>query len=88
MSLQALAELRQVMETVTKRRFGELTPDLLLADLSIESLDRVRIIVALEQRYGLELSEEAAANLQTVGDLLSHLPAPAVETPAKAATAS
>lgn len=42
-------------------------------DLAADSLDSVEIIMALEERFGVELSEESARGLLTVGDLVDLL---------------
>lgn len=39
-------------------------------DLRADSLDRVEIVMALEEAFGIELKEEQAADLRTVGDLV------------------
>lgn len=50
-------------------------------DLHLDSLGRVQLQSALEQRFGLELEDDAVANLEAVGDLRAlvdqHLTGPA-----------
>ena len=42
-------------------------------DLAADSLDSVEIIMALEEKFGVELAEESARGLLTVGDLVDLL---------------
>lgn len=45
----------------------------LMKDLSADSLDAVEIITAIEEEYGLEISDEDAETFQTVGDLVKYV---------------
>lgn len=42
-------------------------------DLNADSLDLTELIMSLEERFGLEIKEEDAAKLVTVGDVISHI---------------
>jgi acyl carrier protein len=49
------------------------------ADLDADSLDLYELVMELEDRYGVTVSEEQAAGIETVGDavsfVLEHAPA-------------
>lgn len=45
----------------------------LTGDPPADSLDRVEVVVELEDRLGVEIPEEDVENLKTVGDLAQHL---------------
>ncbi|SFM78839.1 acyl carrier protein [Marinobacter zhejiangensis] len=45
----------------------------LVDDLGADSLDLVELTMALEEAFGLELSDDQADQLVTVGDVLSFL---------------
>lgn len=52
----------------------EVTPEASLADdLGADSLAAVELVMALEEATGLSIAEEDAANLKTVGDILTYL---------------
>ena len=54
----------------------EVTPEASLSDdLGADSLAAVELVMALEEATGLSIAEEDAANLKTVGDILSYLAA-------------
>ena len=44
----------------------------LMKDLSADSLDAVEIIMAIEDEYGIEIPDEEAEKIQTVGDLVRY----------------
>ena len=44
----------------------------LMKDLSADSLDAVEIIMAIEDEFGIEIPDEDAENIQTVGDLVKY----------------
>ena len=45
----------------------------LIADLDIESLDLVSLVVAFEEKYGLEIPDQDIKNLQTVEDVIKYI---------------
>ena len=54
----------------------EVTPEASLSDdLGADSLAAVELVMALEEVTGLSIAEEDAANLKTVGDILTYLAA-------------
>ena len=54
----------------------EVTPEASLSDdLGADSLAAVELVMALEEATGLSIAEEDAANLKTVGDILTYLAA-------------
>ena len=42
-------------------------------DLGADSLDIVELVMALEEEYDIEISDEAAEKIQTVGDAISYI---------------
>lgn len=42
-------------------------------DLDADSLDLVELIMAFEEEFGGEISDEEAQQMQTVGDVVKHL---------------
>ena len=71
---EVLAALEEIYLSI-KRVRRELRPsDRIVADLGIDSLDAVELLVALENRYDVRLVENPrAASLSTVGDLVAFL---------------
>lgn len=42
-------------------------------DLNADSLDLTELIMTFEERFGVEITEEEAEKLKTVGDVVSYL---------------
>jgi acyl carrier protein len=42
-------------------------------DLGADSLDRVELMLAIEDRAGVEITDEDVEQIQVVGDLIQHL---------------
>ncbi len=43
----------------------------IIKDLGADSLDVVEMLMGLEEEFGIELSDEEAVNLKTVGDIVA-----------------
>lgn len=43
----------------------------IIKDLGADSLDIVEMIMGLEEEFGIEISDEDAVNLKTVGDIVN-----------------
>ena len=41
-------------------------------DLGADSLDVVELVMAFEQAFNIEISDESASKIKTVGDVISH----------------
>jgi acyl carrier protein len=66
-----IEELRDLLQLATGKRYERLEAEQELMSLGLESIDRVRIVVRLEERIGKEIDEQRAMALKTVGDLLA-----------------
>lgn len=42
-------------------------------DLNADSLDLTELIMTFEERFGIEISEEEAEKLKTVGDVIAYI---------------
>ena len=52
----------------------EVTPDAsFVDDLGADSLDTVELVMAFEEEFGIEIPDEDAEQLQTVGDAIRYL---------------
>ncbi len=51
-----------------------ITPEASFAeDLGADSLDAIELIIAFEERFGCEIPDDVAENIQTVGDAIKFL---------------
>ncbi|MCB1415121.1 MAG: acyl carrier protein [Nitratireductor sp.] len=42
-------------------------------DLGADSLDNVELVMAFEEEFGVEISDDAAQDIQTVGDAIKYV---------------
>lgn len=64
------AGLDEILLSLTGRRTQDLADDRRLAeDLGLSSLERIDLLAALEDRYGIELDETAFSTLSTLGQV-------------------
>jgi len=53
---------------------SEVTPEAkFVDDLGADSLDLVELVMALEEEYNMEISDEDAEKIQTVGDAFAYI---------------
>lgn len=63
----------KTMREIISAEFGvdasRVTGDTRLRDLDVDSLDLVEGLLALEEKFGIEISDEEAVNVRTVGEV-------------------
>ncbi len=64
----------EVLSELGKVERAQISPGQeLVADLGIDSPKALQLLVELEDRLGIEISDEDAARMETVGDVLDYL---------------
>lgn len=66
-----IQELATILAKKTKIKPENLQPDLHLEESGLDSFARIELVLAIEERFGFELSDSEAANLATVDDLVN-----------------
>ncbi|MBP5312343.1 MAG: acyl carrier protein [Clostridia bacterium] len=52
----------------------KITPDTsIIEDLGADSLDVVELVMALEEKFGVEIPDEDAEKINTVGDIVNYV---------------
>ena len=70
MSKEATA--REILARMSSKEPEELTPEMdLVADLGIDSVRALELLVELEDGLDVEISDEDASTMDTVGDILA-----------------
>jgi acyl carrier protein len=68
-----MAELEKIKAIIVEQLGvdeSEVTPEAhFIDDLGADSLDTVELVMALEEEFGIEISDEDAEKIQTVGDV-------------------
>ena len=71
---ELLAGLAAVLEEVAGTPADKVVPTATFdADLDIDSLTMVEVVVACEERFDVRIPDEALEGLRTVGDALDHI---------------
>lgn len=69
-----LEQVKEVLISTTNIDEGLVTLDASLKDdLGIDSLDSVEIVLELESRFDIKISDEELASIKTVGDIVKIL---------------
>ena len=66
-------ELKKILARVAKKREQDITIDMPLANLHLDSLNWVQAIVGIESRFDMEVDIEKLKTFKTVGDLVKHI---------------
>lgn len=68
----------EIVAEVSGREASQITPEMeLVADLAIDSPKALQLILDLEDKLGVEISDEDAAKMDSVGDILDFFAAQA-----------
>jgi len=66
-------ELKKILARVAKKREQDITMDMPLANLHLDSLNWVQAIVGMESRFDMEVDIERMKTFITVQDLVRHV---------------
>ncbi len=74
MALSIQARVKEIVCEQLGVSEDEVTPEAsFLGDLGADSLDIVELVMALEEEYELEISDEDAEKIKTVQDIVSYI---------------
>jgi len=71
--LSVFDELKKILARVAKKREQDITVEMPLANLHLDSLNWVQAIVGIESRFDMEVDIEKLKTFVTVGDLVKHI---------------
>lgn len=64
----------EILAELSGKDFRTLEPKMeLVADLGIDSPKALQLLVEIEEKLGIEISDEDAARMDTVGDVLGYV---------------
>ena len=66
-----LEEIRDQLESIKVPGAREASPDHTWNDLDVDSLDLVELVKALEDRFGITISDDDLKPIESVGDAIS-----------------
>jgi acyl carrier protein len=74
MPASAEERLKKIIAEQLSVSEDEVTPEAnFIDDLNADSLDLVELIMSLEEEFGIEISEEEAEKIHTVGDAIEYI---------------
>ena len=82
---EVLEEIREQLEAIKVPGAQDATPDNTWAELDVDSLDLVELVKALEDKFGIEISDDDLKPIESVGaaiDLTMRLDAAKEGSPA------
>jgi acyl carrier protein len=73
-----MADIEQKVKDIIINELGveaeKVTPEAsFVEDLGADSLDTVELVMAFEEEFGMEIPDEEAEKLQTVGDAINYI---------------
>jgi acyl carrier protein len=73
-----MADIEQKVKDIIINELGvdaeKVTPEAsFVEDLGADSLDTVELVMAFEEEFGMEIPDEDAEKLQTVGDVIKYI---------------
>ncbi len=74
MAQDVLEKVKKIIVEQLSAEESEVTPDAsFIEDLGADSLDIVELIMALEEEFGVEIPDEDAEKISTVGDAVKYI---------------
>lgn len=74
MSANVLEDVKKLIAEQLNVNAEEITEgSSFMEDLGADSLDTVELVMALEEEFGLEIPDEEAEKIKTVGDAVSYI---------------
>jgi acyl carrier protein len=68
------ADLATIVEEIAGVPAADVQPDKeFIADLDVDSLSMVEIVVAAEEKFGVRIPDDQVKNLRTVGDAVDYI---------------
>lgn len=71
--MDIFAKVRSLIAEQLDIEEEEISPKTTFEDIDADSLDVVELVMALEEEFDLEISDEAVENIKTVADIIDYI---------------
>lgn len=68
-----LEQIIEIMESEVDAKFDNVNEDTTFDELQLDSLDMVEIIMAIEEKFDIEISDEDGENIKCIGDAVKYV---------------
>ncbi len=68
---EVLEEIRDQLESIKVPNAREATPENTWSELDVDSLDLVELVKALEDRFGITISDDDLKPIESIGDVIA-----------------
>jgi acyl carrier protein len=66
-------KIRQIVVKITRKRDIDFKPETSFKDLDADSLDKVQILVALEDAFDIEIADEDMKEIGNMGEFVAYI---------------
>lgn len=66
-------KVKEIVAQQLEVDINNLTPETTFEEIDADSLDIVELVMALEEEFELEISDQEIENIQTVGDVIKFI---------------
>jgi acyl carrier protein len=73
MDSEIYTKVAKIIADVTHLELNKITPESNFDSLGVDSIDRLEIIMKIEEQFGIEISDEAAAKINTVQEAVDKI---------------
>lgn len=68
-----LEQIIDIMESEVDTKFDNVDENTTFDELQLDSLDMVEIIMAIEEKFDIEISDEDGENIKCIGDAVKYV---------------
>jgi acyl carrier protein len=68
-----LERIKDVMNRELEQNFDHIDMDTSFEELQLDSLDLLELIMAMEEEFNIDISEDDADNMKSIGDAVNYV---------------
>ena len=71
--MDVLEKVKEIISEQLEISLENIDSDSTFEEMDADSLDLVELVMALEEEFGIEISDEEIENIKSVGDVVEHI---------------